>query len=182
MKNLSIKKISILAVVAALYVALTMALGSLSYGNVQFRVSEALVLLCFYRKEYCYSMVVGCLLANIISTVGLIDMVVGTFATLISVIVIVLCKEYLPEFFENKLSMNNKAAYTTSMIIASLAPAVFNGLIVGLELRYVFDLPLVLSMCQVALGEFVCVTIVGVILFKILEKNKSVMRLINFNQ
>ena len=182
MKNLSVKKISILAVVAALYVAVTMALGSLAYGNIQFRVSEALVLLCFYKKEYCYSMVVGCLLANIISTVGLIDMVVGTFATLISVVMIVLCKEYLPEFFENKIGMNNKASYTMSMIIASLAPVVFNGLIVGLELRFVFELPLILSVCQVALGEFVCVTIAGVILFKILEKNKSVMRLINFNK
>lgn len=182
MKNLSIKKISILAVVAALYVAVTMALGSLSYGNIQFRVSEALVLLCFYKKEYCYSMVVGCLLANIISTVGLIDMIVGTFATLISVAVIVLCKEYLPEFFQNKLSMNNKAAYTTSMIIASLAPVIFNGLIVGLELRYVFNLPLVLSMCQVALGEFVCVTVIGVVLFTILERNKAFMRLINFDK
>lgn len=181
MKNLSVKKIAVLSVVAALYVAITMALSSLSYGNIQFRVSEALVLLCFYKKEYCYSMVIGCLLANIISTVGPVDMVVGTFATLISVIVIVSCGKYLPSLFKNKFDISDKISSALSLIIASLSPVIFNGILVGLELKYVFDLPLVLSMAQVALGEFVCVTIVGVVLFKILEKNKTFMRLIKFD-
>lgn len=182
MKNLSVKKIAILSVTAALYVAVTMALGSLSYGSIQFRISEALVLLCFYKKEYCYSMVVGCLIANIISTVGAIDMIVGTFATLLAVVVIVLCSKYLPEFFVEKFEMSENAASTAALITASLSPVVFNGVLVGLELKYVFDLPLFLSMGQVALGELVCVTVVGVILFRILEKNKGFMKLINFEK
>lgn len=182
MKNLSVKKIAILSVTAALYVAVTMALGSLAYGSIQFRISEALVLLCFYKKEYCYSMVVGCLIANIISTVGAIDMIVGTFATLLAVVVIVLCSKYLPEFFIKKFGMSENAASTAALITASLSPVVFNGVLVGLELKYVFDLPLFLSMGQVALGELVCVTVVGVILFKILEKNKGFMKLINFEK
>lgn len=182
MKNLSVRKIAILSVVAALYVAVTMALGSLSYGNIQFRVSEALVLLCFYKKEYCYSMVVGCLLANIISTVGAIDMIVGTFATLVSVVVIVICGKYLPSLFERKFGMSNKTSSALAMITASLAPVVFNGVIVGLELKYAFGLPLILSMVQVALGELVCVTVIGVILFLILERNKVFMRLIRFEK
>lgn len=182
MKNLSVRKIAILSVVAALYVAVTMALGSLSYGNIQFRVSEALVLLCFYKKEYCYSMVIGCLLANIISTVGAIDMVVGTFATLVSVVVIVICGKYLPSFFGSKFGMSDKTSAVLAMITASLAPVVFNGIFVGLELKYAFGLPLILSMAQVALGEFVCVTVIGVILFIILEKNKAFMRLIKFDE
>lgn len=182
MKNLSVKKIAVLSVVAALYVAVTMALSSLSYGNIQFRISEALVLLCFYKKEYCYSMVIGCLLANIISTVGPMDIVVGTFATLISVVVIVLCSKFLPSLFENKFGISNKISAVLSIIIASLSPVVFNGVIVGLELKYVFNLPLILSMAQVALGELVCVTVIGVVLFKLLEKNKAFMRLIRFDE
>lgn len=182
MKNLSVRKIAILSVVAALYVAVTMALGSLAYGSIQFRISEALVLLCFYKKEYCYSMVVGCLIANIISTVGAIDMVVGTFATLLAVIVIVLCSKYLPSVFESKLEMSENTASTVSLFIASLSPVIFNGILVGLELRYVFGLPLFLSMGQVAFGEIVCVTVIGVILFKILEKNKTFMTLIKFGE
>lgn len=182
MKNLSVKKIAVLSLVAALYVAVTMALGSLSYGNIQFRVSEALVLLCFYRKEYCYSMVIGCLLANIISTVGPIDMVVGTLATLIAVVLIFLCGKYFTAFLENKFSLSAKTAAVLSMITASLAPVVLNGVLVGLELKYVFGLPLFLSMGQVALGELVCVTVIGVILFTILEKNKAFMRFIKFDE
>lgn len=182
MKNLSVKKIAILSVVAALYVAVTMALGFLAYGNIQFRISEALVLLCFYKKEYCYSMVIGCLLANIISTVGAIDMVVGTFATLLAVIVIVLCAKYLPAFFKSKLGMKEKSASAAALIIASLAPVIFNGILVGVELKFVFDLPLFLSMGQVALGELVCVTMIGVILFKILENNKAFMNTIKFGE
>ncbi len=182
MKNLSVKKIAILSVTAALYVAVTMALGSLAYGSIQFRISEALVLLCFYKKEYCYSMVVGCLIANIISTVGAIDIIIGTFATLLAVVVIVLCSKYLHKFFVKKFGMSENTASTAALITASLSPVVFNGVLVGLELKYVFDLPLFLSMGQVALGELVCVTVVGVILFKILEKNKGFMKLINFEK
>lgn len=182
MKNLSVKKIAVLSVTAALYVAVTMALGSLAYGSIQFRISEALVLLCFYKKEYCYSMVVGCLIANIISTVGAIDMIVGTLATLLAVVVIVICSKYLPGLFVKKFGMSENFASTAALITASLSPVVFNGILVGLELKYVFDLPLFLSMGQVALGELVCVTIVGVILFKLLEKNKAFMKLIKFGE
>lgn len=181
MKKLSIRKIAILSVTAALYVAVTMALGSLAYGNIQFRISEALVLLCFYKKEYCYSMVAGCFIANIISTVNaIIDMIVGTFATLIAVVVIVLCSKNLPDFFEGKLGMSKKSASCAALITASLSPVIFNGILVGLELKYVFGLPLLLSMGQVALGELVCVSVIGVILFKVLEKNKTFMKLIKF--
>lgn len=182
MKNLSVRKIAVLSVTAALYVAVTMALGSLAYGNIQFRISEVLVLLCFYKREYCYSMVVGCLIANIISTVGAIDMIVGTLATLLAVAVIVLCSERLPRFFENKFGMSENAASTVSLITASLSPVLFNGMLVGLELKYVFSLPLFLSMGQVALGEFVCVSVIGVILFKLLEKNKAFIKLIKFGE
>ncbi|MBE6902685.1 MAG: QueT transporter family protein, partial [Ruminococcaceae bacterium] len=38
-----------IAVVTALYAALTLALQPISFGLVQLRVSEILVLLCFYR-------------------------------------------------------------------------------------------------------------------------------------
>ncbi len=182
MKNFSVRKIAVLSVVAALYVAVTMALGSLSYGSIQFRISEALVLLCFYKKEYCYSMVTGCFIANIISTVGVIDMAVGTFATLVSVVSIVLCERLLPSFFQGRLKMNRKASCTASLITASLAPVIFNGVLVGLELKFVLGLPLVLSMLQVALGELVCVTIIGVVIFKLLENNKAFMKLIRFGE
>ncbi len=55
-----------------------------------------------------------------------------------------------------------------------------NAVIVGFELTYVFKTPLLVNMGWVALGEFVCVTIVGVILIKALMKNKHFSKLVTF--
>ena len=52
--KLKIKDITRLAIVAALYVALTYVSYPFAYGYMQFRISEILVLLCFFRKDYFY--------------------------------------------------------------------------------------------------------------------------------
>ncbi|MCD7847776.1 MAG: QueT transporter family protein [Oscillospiraceae bacterium] len=157
MKNLSVTRLVKLAVVAAIYVALTLALSSLSYGNIQFRIAEALMLLCFYRKDYGISLILGCLLANIFSTIGIVDVVFGTAATVLSVI----CMMYSPNIY-----------------VASIFPVIFNGLIVGAELYWFVGLPFWISALEVAFGEFVCVCVLGIILFKLLEKNQRFMKLI----
>lgn len=175
--KLSVKRLIILSVVAAVYVAVTIACGSLSYANIQFRISEALVLLCFYKKAYCVSMVIGCFIANIASTVGLVDMIVGTFATLVAVLGIAVCSAVLPNAFE-RAGMSKKTAHAVSLVIASLCPVAANAVIVGFELYIFLDLPLVLSMLQVGAGEFVCVTVLGSALFLCLEKNKQFMALV----
>ncbi|MCD7771137.1 MAG: QueT transporter family protein [Oscillospiraceae bacterium] len=157
MKNLSVSRLVKLAVVTAIYVALTLALSSLSYGNIQFRIAEALMLLCFYRKDYSISLILGCLLANIFSTIGIVDMVFGTAATVLAVI----CMMYSPNIY-----------------VASIFPVIFNGLIVGAELYWFVGLPFWISALEVAFGEFVCVCVLGIIIFKLLEKNQKFMKLL----
>ena len=49
----NIRNLARLALIAALYAAMTLAVPGLSFGAIQFRFSEILVLLCFYRKDYC---------------------------------------------------------------------------------------------------------------------------------
>ena len=146
-----------LAAVAAIYVALTYALGFMSYGNIQFRVAEMLMLLCFYKKDYGISLTVGCFIANIFSPMMLMDMVFGTLATVLAVVLIFI---------------------SPNIYVASLAPVLTNALIVGLELTVSFNTPYWLNAVEVAVGEFVCVSIVGVIVFKLLEKNGAFMKLI----
>ena len=58
---------------------------------------------------------------------------------------------------------------TKSLVIASLWPTIFNGLIIGWMLNYLYQLPIVLSMGEVAIGEFVVVTIVGVPVVKMIQ-------------
>ena len=152
----STKRLVTLAFVAAVYVALTYALGFMAYGNIQFRVAEALMLLCFYKKDYGIALTVGCFIANMFSPMAL-DMVFGTAATVLAVLLIYI---------------------SPNIFVASLAPVFTNAVIVGAELSYCFETPFWINAFEVAFGEFVCVSVVGVIVFKLVEKNAAVMRLI----
>lgn len=156
-EKLTSKRISRIALIAAVYVAVTLATSSLAYMGVQFRIAEMLVLLCFYNKDYCISMVLGCLVANIFSPMALLDIPFGTLATLIAVVLIY---------------------YSRNLVISSLYPVIINAVIVGIELKIAFKAPLLLSMGQVALGEFVVVTVVGVPLMIFIAKNRYFMVLI----
>ncbi len=158
MKKLDVKLVAYMSVVAALYVALTFAFAPLSYGAIQFRISEILVLLVLYRKEYRLPLVIGCLVANLLSPIGFVDIIFGTFATFIVVML-------MPMF-------NNK-------VVASLIPAIFNGIIIGLELFYVYEAPLLLSVIQVFIGEFVVVTLIGLAVFKALEEKEVLKYILN---
>lgn len=160
MESISTRRIAKSGVIAALYVVLTLALSALSYGSVQFRVAEALMLLCLFSKDYVVALTVGCFISNIFSNVGAIDTIVGTAATLFAGVCIYLLRDKL------------------NYLTASIFPVLFNAVFVGLELKIVLNEPLVLSMLGVAAGEIVCVTIVGSILLKALSKNKAFMSMI----
>lgn len=164
MSKFNAERIAKIGAVAAIYVVVTIIGADLSYGAVQFRVAEALMLLCFFSKDYIIALTIGCFIANIFSTVGLIDTVVGTSATLISAVLIYVFR---------------KDGSLSRMIICSLFPVIANGLLVGAELRFVFKLPFWISVGEVALGEIVCVTILGVTVFRLLSKNKGFMKLIS---
>lgn len=78
--------------IAAAYAALTLAaltlLGSLAWGPVQFRVSEALCVLALFTADAVPGLALGCAIANLANIVisgtgmlGMLDVVFGTLAT-----------------------------------------------------------------------------------------------------
>ena len=154
--KLTTKKITQNAVVAALYIVLTLISTPLSFGMIQFRISEFLMLLCFFRKDYVIGVTIGCFVSNlamsatILGAGGWIDLLIGTTATLISGLIM---------------------PYTKRLFLSSLIPVIMNGLLVGLELSLVLEIDN-FWICSgfVALGEFVCVSIVGYLLILILMK------------
>lgn len=158
MKDNTTKRIVRTAVIAALYTVLTLVLAPISYGSIQFRISEIMVLLAFFDPFYIAGLTLGCFVANILGPNGMVDAVFGTIATFISVYGISIIRKYIK---------NERSA----LIIASLLPTIFNGLIIGWELNYLYQLPLFLSILQVAAGEFAVVTIVGVPVIELI-KNK----------
>lgn len=161
MKKFDIRDLTDNAIVAAIYVVFTIILGQFAYQSVQFRIAEILLLLCFYRKKYIFGVTVGCFIANFFSTdIGLIDVIFGTLATLISAILI---------------------AFSKRLTIAWIYPVLVNGPVVGAELYFVLNLPFWASMGTVALGE-AAVMLVGLIIFLILQKRPSFLNFIRANQ
>jgi uncharacterized membrane protein len=146
------------SIVAAIYAALTMLLP-FSYLGVQFRIAEILVLLVFIDKRYIYGLTLGCLIANLGSPLGPVDVIFGTLATLIALLLI---------------------SKTKNLFVATLWPAVVNGIIIGLLLYYLLDLPFLLSAAQVFFGEFVMVTLIGYFLFKRILRDRKLVEIISF--
>ncbi len=142
------------AIIASLYAALTVGLSPISYGAIQFRLSEVLVLLAFVNFDYIVGLTIGCLIANLLGPNGLPDVIFGTLATFISAYLIYLTSKFI----------KSKHA----IWVASLWPVIINAVIIGLMLNVTLKLPLILSMLEVGIGEFGAVTIVGVPLFKII--------------
>ena len=84
MKPRTTAQLSRAALIAALYMVLTLVppFNALSFGAVQFRLGEALVVLPFLLDEAVPGVVAGCLVANFFSPFGLADVVIGTGVTL----------------------------------------------------------------------------------------------------
>lgn len=74
------------AIIAALYVALTVAFQPISFGAIQFRISEALTIMPLFTPAAVSGLFIGCLLANFLGGAVIIDIICGSLATLIGAV------------------------------------------------------------------------------------------------
>ena len=160
MKKYNMNFITRTALIAAAYAALTYAFAWMSYEQLQFRVAEILVLFAFIEPKYSLGLILGCALANMASPLGIIDVVVGSFATFLAVVFIAAVRK--------TMGYNKK-----SLIVASIGPVITNALLVGLELTYLFQTPFIVNASYVAIGEFVTVTIAGTAAVGSIMKNQN---------
>lgn len=86
MRKFTVRDLTFAAAVAALYAVLGYFgdIFGLTFGAVQFRFAEALTVLPFLFPAAAPGLALGCLLTNILSPYGPIDMIVGTLATAIA--------------------------------------------------------------------------------------------------
>lgn len=157
--NWSVVNLSRIALVCAIYVCLTLAFAPISYGNIQFRISEILVLLCFYNPIYVIALTLGCLISNMFTPgVVIFDLIFGTLHTFISALFISKSKKHLS--------------------IASLYPAIFSFVCaIGISLSY--GLPYILTTFQVTFSEAIVVIGLGYPIFKSIEKNNAFLKSID---
>ena len=154
------------AVIAALYAVLTVVQSVLFPGTasmaVQFRVSEAMTLLCCLTPAAIPGLTLGCFLANFLFIEALpVDMILGSLATLLAGLAM--------------YALRN-VQWKKLPLLAALMPAIFNGIIIGAEIEIFFiDGPFhfgsfLLQGGCVALGELtVCFTL-GLLLYKALDR------------
>ncbi|WP_032540645.1 QueT transporter family protein, partial [Clostridioides difficile] len=75
--KMNVREIVISAIVAALYVAITFVFSAVSFGPLQFRVAEILNCLVVYDRRYIWGVSLGVLIANLQSSLGIIDITWG---------------------------------------------------------------------------------------------------------
>ena len=153
----SVAVITQVGLVAAVYAALTVLLAPFSYGAVQVRIAEALMLLCCCRKRWCIALSIGCLIANLFSGMPT-DILFGTLATVIAAVLMYRIRK---------------------PVIAAFVPAVVNGLIVGAQLCLLCDMSFALAFLGVAAGEVIAVVLIGLPLYYGVMRSAAVRRLID---
>ena len=95
MKNRIVRLITLNALFAALYVALTIALGDLSFGYsglISFRVAELLICVCCFKKDFIPGAILACFLAYLLGGAQVVDIIVGTIQTAITVLILYFVK------------------------------------------------------------------------------------------
>ncbi len=153
------------AVVAALYYVLTaLIFAPISFGSVQFRVAEAMMVLPALSPTSSLGLFVGCLLANLLNPLNLgpIDVVLGSLTTLLAALATAGLARYLPP------KGQIPALRSPKLWLLPLPTVVLNGLIVGTYLPFLLSPETVnpslilFSILTVALGELGVLYILGI--------------------
>ncbi len=86
MRKFTVRDLTLAAMVAALYAVMSYFgdIFGLTFGPVQFRFAEALTVLPFLFPATIPGLFVGCLITNLLSPFGPLDVVVGSLASLLA--------------------------------------------------------------------------------------------------
>lgn len=142
--KVSIHALARAAMIAAIYVALTLIFQPISFGAIQFRIAEALMLLPVLTADAVPGLFIGCLLANLLGGGVWFDVVLGSLATLLAAV------------FARK--------WRDRPALAAFSAVLFNGLIVGPVVYFAYVrapgapvsvATLLFNMGTVAFGELV---------------------------
>ena len=159
MKNRKAYFITQAAVIAAVYVVLTLAINAfdLASGAIQVRISEALTILPYFTPAAIPRLFVGCLLSNFLTGAPIWDVVFGSLATLLG-------------------------AAGTYMLrrqkwLAPLPPVIANILIIPPVLHFAYGLPggIPFFMLTVGIGEVISCGILGMLLLFLLQKYRHII-------
>ncbi|MDR1775804.1 MAG: QueT transporter family protein [Actinomycetes bacterium] len=181
-KTRSVSAVARGGIIAAAYAALTLAMAQipfLSWNLVQFRISEALVILPLFFAEAVPGLAVGCLVANLVNIAltgsgvwGLLDVVFGTIATLVGGL-------WTRKFRHRPLLALAGPVVANALIVAAYMPAILKGLglytvpftNISLETSWIWMY--LFGAVSVGLGEALVVYVIGYPLYRFLRRYLS---------
>ena len=163
MRNKKVLFITQAAMIAAVYVVLTYVFAPISFGEVQFRISEALTILPVFTPAAIPGVFVGCLLGNMLGGAVLPDIIFGSLATLIGAVGTYLLRKHPVPF-------------------APVPPILANTVIVPFVLKYAYGVEhgIPFIMLTVCIGEILACGILGLALYAVLKpRSKEIFRVQN---
>ncbi len=156
---MSTRIVSRIALVAALYVLLTVLppLNAIGYGPVQVRISEALTVLPFVVPWAPWSLYLGCILANLGSPFLVWDLTLGAAGTLAAALI---------------------TRRMSKPLLAPLPPVLVNALVVSSYVAPLTGMPYPLTAAYIAAGEIVACYLLGYPLLLYLLRNENAAKLL----
>lgn len=143
------------AIIAAMYVALTIIFAPISFGAVQVRIAEALTILPLFTPAAVPGLFIGCLIANGLGGGILLDVIFGSIATLIGAIL-----GYLLRF--NRWLVPIPAIASNTVIVPFV-----------LKYGYGIDIPIWMMMIYIAVGEIIGCYLLGELLASVVLKREN---------
>lgn len=167
MRNKKVLFITQAAIIAAIYVVLTVFIAAfnLASGSIQIRISEALCVLPFFTPAAIPGLWIGCLIANLVTGATIFDIIFGSLATLIGAVFTYLLRKH--------------------KFLCTLPPVIANALIIPPLLIYAYHIPEVIwndmnitwifNVVTVGIGEIISVCIIGSILLNVFNRYREVI-------
>jgi len=159
-KNFTTRKLVRAGIVAGLYIGLTLIFLPFSFSGIQFRPAEGLTFLPIFFSDSVISLFVGCILVNLFSSFGILDIVIGSLTTLVA--------SLLTRFIYKKTSSVFLALFPQVLLNAIFVPVIIylSGMTEGYFINFV----------SIFISQLIFVYGIGLplyYLFKKQQKNKT---------
>lgn len=140
---MNIKAMSKIGIIAAIYGVLTVFLSPFSFGIIQVRLSDAMLVLC--RKEKCYvaGCALGCVISNLFSPMGVVDIIFGVVANVVAGLIL---------------------STVSGKIKSVISAGVSVGVIIGAELSFLLAINPIITILSTSAGTVLSL-LVGFVVF-----------------
>lgn len=147
-----------MAIVSALYIAISFVVSPVAFGPIQFRLSEMFNYLALLHKRYVIAVTLGVVIFNFFSPFGLIDVVVGGLSTFFVLII-------------SRAATKNIKSLKKKMIVMAAIVVVSMFTIAG-EIYFISEEPVSFwfMYLTIALGQVVSMTVGGFIIYFVNKK------------